>query len=483
MSQSDLIFTSHSSKRVEEPVEVSLPYNTICGVIPCTRTRKEVRIDTKYQTYFVQVDVPTCCSGYAENAAQECAPICLDPCRHGKCVAPNTCKCNPPPSDKSPGYIGHTCGQFSCLNNNRWGANCDLECDCPSLTSYCHAETGKCFCKTGWRGQDCSEPCKANDDDCPDSPLLPVVDPEVNAIPSARFERLQSISARGLNLESSDPSIEATNKTSNSYSSFVMANMGLNLLLAASTFFLILSVFWYKKRLNEVQNEIYYAPSSTTSSSGNSRSSSSGYTAPSTRSNSSSMAASQSYHKGDRPPMPLPGAVDFFRKTLNLSPFYEHSDHLKATPRANSTTTNSQDRQQASYLLNPKLESHLIGSQKKAQPNFYSDAQVTQSESGRHVDKAFIPINNQASNMHLLGVVTSSQTNTSSSPIDDTRGGHYQVPKSPSPFKQQQNESISSQLSDDYSSPLSLTSETNIYEEIKPRLPDRPALIDREENN
>ncbi|XP_032082048.1 epidermal growth factor-like protein 6 [Thamnophis elegans] len=45
-----------------------------------------------------------CCYGWKRNHKQHCEAICVDRCKYGECVLPDTCKCYP-------GYTGKTCNQ------------------------------------------------------------------------------------------------------------------------------------------------------------------------------------------------------------------------------------------------------------------------------------------------------------------------------------------------------------------------------------
>uniref|UniRef100_A0A670YEG6 EGF like domain multiple 6 n=1 Tax=Pseudonaja textilis TaxID=8673 RepID=A0A670YEG6_PSETE len=45
-----------------------------------------------------------CCYGWKRNHKQRCEAICVDGCKYGECVLPDTCKCYP-------GYTGKTCNQ------------------------------------------------------------------------------------------------------------------------------------------------------------------------------------------------------------------------------------------------------------------------------------------------------------------------------------------------------------------------------------
>ncbi|KRG07686.1 protein draper isoform X5 [Drosophila mojavensis] len=111
--------------------------STWCLSIPpsCPTYRIRHRIVNKTQIVPKTRIVRDCCDGYVRSG-NECIPHCSEPCQHGRCVAPEKCKC-------IEGYGGPACNIICrCLNN-----------------SSCDSETGNCICAPGWTGEDCAEPC------------------------------------------------------------------------------------------------------------------------------------------------------------------------------------------------------------------------------------------------------------------------------------------------------------------------------------
>lgn len=396
----------------------------MCGLLPCEKVRTEVRIDSQLKTVSEEVEVARCCPGYAETPDRKCAPICLKSCKNGYCSAPGACKCDPEPTETSPGFVGSTCTRFTCLSPDRWGSKCDLECNCPS-NSYCSASSGKCLCRTGWKGVDCSEECNSPKD-CPDVELPPIVEPDANVIYdslSSQSQRLEAPRALERDLE------DENSRISKSIANLVAAHMGINLFLIILTSALVFAVFWYKKRLNQMKKELYYGTYSSPAPSEDSNySPDSAYSCPTnTRSTISG-----------RPRMPTPLESNFLSKNMNFA-----SATRNILLKGDSTDQNKTANNRDAVLLAPRIESHLIASQKDSKQNIYSDIESNLSERSfnNKRDKAL------PNNMTLLSVRT-----TPTLKEEDEEDHTYKVPKSPVP-PSGRNES----------------EESNLYEEIKPR--------------
>lgn len=116
----------------------------------------------------------------------ECLPVCEEPCVHGACVAPETCKCNPSPLvANTPGWTGKTCDECvqgvhvchpnaTCSSVNGSlacecapgfrgdGVVCEAICSAGCVQGECSAPD-VCTChlaadgvSPGWYGEDCS---------------------------------------------------------------------------------------------------------------------------------------------------------------------------------------------------------------------------------------------------------------------------------------------------------------------------------------
>lgn len=69
----------------------------------CTKYKIKFRQVFKTQKLLKYRPVEKCCTGYApDSQGEQCVPVCVDACVHGKCVAPNTCAC-------AHGYGGPAC--------------------------------------------------------------------------------------------------------------------------------------------------------------------------------------------------------------------------------------------------------------------------------------------------------------------------------------------------------------------------------------
>ncbi|TTF71933.1 Multiple epidermal growth factor-like domains protein 10 [Bagarius yarrelli] len=91
-----------------------------------------------------------CCPGFYESK-EMCAPHCAKKCVHGRCVAPNTCQCEP-------GWGGVDCS--SACDMSHWGPHCSNRCQCKN-GALCNPITGACICTTGYHGWRCEELCES----------------------------------------------------------------------------------------------------------------------------------------------------------------------------------------------------------------------------------------------------------------------------------------------------------------------------------
>lgn len=376
---------------VEEPVKYDIPYNAICGLIPCVRYRTETRRDVRRIVNWEEKVVPSCCPGYFENFLHNCIPVCLDNCRNGKCIKPNVCKCDPEPTDSSPGFVGATCNRFTCLDDNKWGTKCDKDCNCP-MNAYCHATTGKCLCRSNWRGPDCTQVCNSTTE-CDEVNLPPVIEPDLNSIPTddiGRADRL--VLSRDAGIEDDDPL--------SSFASYAFTQTSINLLLMFVTSLLIFTVFRYRRRLNELRNDIY---------------------PPSGSGSGSTYGSDPSYYSTisnailRRPRMPTPDEASQMSKNISFDNATRSILKGTAAPIIQGQSTR--------LILNPKVESHLIASQMESEENIYSEIQPSS------VDATYSVIDiSPSENITNLD----SDLSTSLTVNPNTDYSPYQVPKSPS---------------------------------------------------
>ncbi|CAG5867093.1 unnamed protein product [Menidia menidia] len=75
---------------------------------------------------------------------------CAESCVHGRCMAPNTCQCEP-------GWGGSNCS--SACDSRHWGPHCSNRCQCQN-GALCNPITGACICTPGYRGWRCEAPCE-----------------------------------------------------------------------------------------------------------------------------------------------------------------------------------------------------------------------------------------------------------------------------------------------------------------------------------
>lgn len=364
-------------------------------------------MDSRVVTSYEKVIIATCCSGYTETPNRQCAPICLNSCVNGKCVAPNVCECNPTPSESSPGFVGSSCNRYTCLAENRWGSKCDKECNCPA-NSYCSASTGKCLCRTGWRGANCTEECESSMN-CHGVELPPIIEPDTNVIPD------DQLAAQKLVLSQYRDNDDGSSLQSSF--NWYATNVSTHLFLISLIAFLFYAAIKYKQRYDKVRNELYY--SGTTGSGSN-------YSVYSRDTNGGVQ---------NRPRMPAPHEANFLAKNLSFATATRNIV-LKGEPEpiddGNKTSKGA------------KSEARLSKCQLTSKPNIYSD----------------IDVNRKKDDSHTINM--GDQLN-----VDTVEESHYLVPRSPVASPQIQNEvDVYRRDSDLYENDAD-----NLYEEIKPRLP------------
>ncbi|XP_038115566.1 protein draper isoform X4 [Culex quinquefasciatus] len=150
-------------------------YQKWCVAVPprCSAYRVRTKIVNETTGINKERILKKCCSGYAKNKElNRCEPVCNPGCRHGKCIAPETCRCDQ-------GYVGKSCNiiisdkpltlweefvkykkQRDCPPN-RWGSDCSQVCKCKN-NSTCDAQDGSCSCPKGYRGTTCEFQCPSD---------------------------------------------------------------------------------------------------------------------------------------------------------------------------------------------------------------------------------------------------------------------------------------------------------------------------------
>ncbi|KAF7992839.1 hypothetical protein HCN44_005183 [Aphidius gifuensis] len=112
---------------------------TWCVAFPPKCSSYKTIVRTVYTTQVLQKQRPVeeCCKGYGETATgDKCVPICSQDCKHGSCIAPDSCICEA-------GYGGSAC-DTKCPKGT-WGSRCIHKCDCSNDTN-CNPFDGKCDC-------------------------------------------------------------------------------------------------------------------------------------------------------------------------------------------------------------------------------------------------------------------------------------------------------------------------------------------------
>uniref|UniRef100_A0A8D3E703 Multiple epidermal growth factor-like domains protein 10 n=1 Tax=Scophthalmus maximus TaxID=52904 RepID=A0A8D3E703_SCOMX len=128
-------------------------YYTSCTDIlnwfKCTRHRVSYRTAYRRGEKTMYRRKSQCCPGFLENG-EICAPHCAESCVHGRCMAPNTCQCEP-------GWGGSNCS--SACDSSHWGPHCSNRCQCQNA-ALCNPITGACICSPGYRGWRCESQCE-----------------------------------------------------------------------------------------------------------------------------------------------------------------------------------------------------------------------------------------------------------------------------------------------------------------------------------
>lgn len=386
------------------PVEYKILVDDICGFRSCKKTITHRTINKTLVDYYEEEIKQECCEGYAITPERTCSPICLRSCGSGKCIAPNQCECTPAPVASQPGYAGPQCNRFVCAAEDRWGPECDMTCQCPDR-AFCDARTGKCSCRPGYRGTNCTEECDQKSG-CDDLPYVVPLFERVNIIKTddTVVSRGMSASLVAEPLADRDPSDDK-----NAFSRMLMTHLQINLFLIILASGLMFALFCYKKKLSQLKNELYYAayPGSRDSDS-----SSGGYSSVYNSNGGSDIAR--------RPPMPLPGeAASYPSKNLSFD-----------SATRNALRPGKGDLQSHVHLpIQSKTERHLAMSKEESTNNIYSD----------------IESNLDSSCAGLPFTVSKNQLSVTSTENE------YQVPRSPA------NRSLNE-----------TNSHANLYEELAP---------------
>lgn len=408
--------------------------------------------------------VPTCCPGYAENNDRKCAPICLNGCRHGKCVGPNECECEVKPTVNRPGYMGETCSRFVCMDELKWGSECDQECNCPR-NAFCHASTGRCICRTNWKGPNCTEECHSSrEQGCNEFVLLPISEPEVNVLAremSGSGARSQALKLDDFQSILSQPSASLGNDSPGGAVQYALTQTTINMLLLFLTFLMMFTVFRYRQKLNRITNELYYQATSTNGPGSSASTSSSVYTAPSFYSEVGDGNAPVHHDdRGDssrqsqiaramqkRPPLPIPeehSEGSLLSKNLSFASATRDivkglgggiGVHQLAISNSNNNTSRQEDILRNKFLLDPLVECRLAKSQDKSTQNLYSDidsnATINTQNTSLSSEKSFLTSHDASLGERMISISKVFSTlNMNTNSATDT-SGHYQVPKSP----------------------------------------------------
>lgn len=413
---------------VDIPVRYNIAVQDMCGILPCMKTRTETKMDQVIRTVVTYVQKPTCCPGYAQTSNNKCAPVCLKSCNNGKCIAPGQCKCIPEPTESSPGFVGPTCGRFTCLSDNKWGSKCDRECNCP-LNAYCSASTGKCLCYPGWKGDKCTEECGPSDMDssCGDGfELPPIIEPEPNLISRDSSSMLGKLGSPASLIVEKEVPLEAEPTRSDATVFALVVSLSMCIV-----FCLILVAFIVRKK----KEDPYY----------------SSYSSRSTG-NDTNYSGSNTYYSSSNPTLRSTGPTDFLSKNLSFATTTRNI--LLGIDTGKSQQQAQQDDQQRRKIAwAPKVESGLIDSQKESTQNVYSEPMTKASD-----ELSLYATPRSPGDMSHISLDISNSTTCDEEHI-------YQVPKSPSAKSGERSFEADQQGDNDH--------EDNIYEEIKPKAPGR----------
>uniref|UniRef100_A0A672RSH4 Platelet endothelial aggregation receptor 1 n=1 Tax=Sinocyclocheilus grahami TaxID=75366 RepID=A0A672RSH4_SINGR len=138
-------FTTSVKESYAQPFD-QVKYEETCfepwSANKCTRHR--ITYKTLYRQV-VKMDYRRryqCCRGFYESR-NKCVPRCTKECVHGRCVAPDRCQCES-------GWRGEDCS--SSCNAQQWGPGCRQRCECQN-GGECDVIKGSCQCPAGYTGE------------------------------------------------------------------------------------------------------------------------------------------------------------------------------------------------------------------------------------------------------------------------------------------------------------------------------------------
>jgi hypothetical protein len=80
--------------RVEQPYQYEKTVWCWSRTLRCTRTKMAVRQVIRDEQIEKMRLVLECCRGYTSEDGRTCEAVCEQPCQHGACSAPDTCRCD-----------------------------------------------------------------------------------------------------------------------------------------------------------------------------------------------------------------------------------------------------------------------------------------------------------------------------------------------------------------------------------------------------